>query len=237
MLAMYTPACFAENDLARLHEAMERYSFALLVSQAGGETIASHLPLLLDRTSGPQGTLVGHMARANPQWQTAAGQRVLVVFSGPHAYVSPTWYQAERVVPTWNYVAVHATGRLELTEDPADAMALLRRMVATFEAPLERPWRLEDQPADFLDKLARQIVAFRIPIERLEGKWKLNQNQPPERRARVAAALEGQGSDDAREIAALMAGSNPLPQGEGLHGPAVRKTLTPALSQREREQD
>jgi transcriptional regulator len=201
---MYTPAYFAETGLAELHAAVERYSFALLVSQAGGQPVASHLPLLLDRSAGPQGTLVGHMARANPQWQTAAGQQVLVVFSGPHAYISPAWYEAERVVPTWNYVAVHAVGRLELTADPAEVMALLRRMVAAYEAPLDKPWRLDDQPADFLETLARQIVAFRIPIERLEGKWKLNQNQPPERRLRVAKALAGQGSDNAREIAEMM---------------------------------
>lgn len=201
---MYTPPLFARTDLAEMHAAIERYSFALLVSQAGGEPVASHLPLLLDRSAGPSGTLLGHMARANSQWREAAGQRVLVVFSGPHAYISPTWYQAERVVPTWNYVALHAYGHFDLTENPAEVMDLLRRTVETFESPLPKPWRLADQPADFLESLAKQIVAFRIPIERLEGKWKLNQNQPAERRQRVAQALAGQGSDDAQEIAVMI---------------------------------
>src|SRR4029450_7269152 len=109
------------------------------------------------------------------------------------AYVSPQWYEAERVVPTWNYVAVHAYGRLELVEDSAATVALLDRMVRHFEAAQPRPWNLADQPADFVNRLAQQIVAFRIPIERLEGKWKLNQNHPQERREKVIAALEAGG--------------------------------------------
>src|SRR5262245_13976556 len=116
---MYNPVHFAVSELSTLYAAIERYSFALLVSQAGGEMTASHLPLLLDRQSDSQGTLLGHMARDNPQWQQAADQPVLAVFSGPHVYVSPGWYEARGVVPTWNYVAVHAYGRLELIDDAA----------------------------------------------------------------------------------------------------------------------
>src|SRR5690348_15905966 len=124
---MYIPKHFAENDLNRLHNAIERYSFATVVSQNDGELEASHLPLLLERGSGAQGTLLGHMAKANLQWRRAAGQQVFVIFSGPHAYVSPQWYQATEVVPTWNYVAVHAYGRLELIEDDAATKDLLDR--------------------------------------------------------------------------------------------------------------
>jgi transcriptional regulator len=202
---VYIPPHFAATDHSVLHEAIERYSFALLVSGADEELVASHLPLLLDRDCGPHGTLVGHMARANGQWRSAAGQPVLAVFSGPHAYVSPTWYDAERVVPTWNYVAVHAYGRLELIEEREATQDLLRRMVDVYEATLPQSWRLADQPAEFIAGLARQIVAFRVPIERLEGKWKLNQNHPAERRERVIAALTKQGGD-AMEIAELMRG-------------------------------
>src|SRR5688572_14776013 len=111
---MYVPSSFAPPDEASLFDAIEQYSFALLVTGGGDELVASHLPLLLDRTLGARGTLLGHMARANEQWQSAAGEPALAVFSGPHAYVSPTWYEATQVVPTWNYVAVHAYGRLEL---------------------------------------------------------------------------------------------------------------------------
>src|SRR5262245_45723809 len=107
---MYIPAAFAESDQARLHEFIEQNSFGTLVSQGAGRPFASHLPFLLERDAGPRGVLVGHMARANPQWQDAAGQTVLAIFTGPHVYISPSWYEADQVVPTWNFTAVHACG-------------------------------------------------------------------------------------------------------------------------------
>ncbi|HEY2410621.1 MAG TPA: FMN-binding negative transcriptional regulator [Pirellulaceae bacterium] len=202
---MYVPEHFAENDLNQLHDAIERYSFATLISQSNGEIEASHLPLLLDRGAGPSGTLLGHMAKANLQWRRAAGQQVLVIFSGPHAYISPQWYQATEVVPTWNYVAIHTYGRLELIEDATAAKELLDKMVAIFESGQPRPWQI-NEPAEFVERLLRQIVAFRIPIDRLEGKWKLNQNRPAEQRQRVIDVLSLQPDDDSRDIAALMRG-------------------------------
>jgi transcriptional regulator len=200
---MYVPSSFAPPDEASLYEAMERYSFAALISGRGEELVASHLPLLVDRTRGERGELLGHMARANGQWRSAAGQHAMAVFSGPHAYVSPTWYEAAHVVPTWNYVAVHAYGRLELIEDAPESEQILRRTIEIYERSQPRPWRLQESP-EWIAKLVAQIVAFRIPIERLEGKWKLNQNHPTERRAKVAAALEAQGDENGREIARLM---------------------------------
>ena len=115
---MYIPAAFQQTDKTKLHDFIEANSFGLLVSTHGGEPFATHLPFLLERDAGPHGCLVGHVARANPQWHGLDGQTVLAVFSGPHAYVSPTWYEAENVVPTWNYVAVHAYGPCRLVEDP-----------------------------------------------------------------------------------------------------------------------
>jgi transcriptional regulator len=200
---MYVPAHFAEPDLHKLHDAIEQYSFATLVSEVAGEPFASHLPLLLDRGGGRRGTLIGHMARANPQWQEAAGQRVLAIFAGPHAYISPTWYEADKTVPTWNYVAVHAYGHLELIDDLATAEAVLRRTIDAYEATQPSPWQLEESP-EFVSRLTQQIVAFRIPIDRLEGKWKLNQNHPPERRAKVVTVLESRTDENSREIARLM---------------------------------
>src|SRR3954454_18228293 len=200
---MYVPTYFAEHDLTKLHNAMQRYSFATLVSGSGDELIASHLPLLIERTSGSKGMLLGHMARANPQWKQAAGQEVLAIFAGPHCYVSPTWYQAEHVVPTWNYVAVHAHGRLELTEDDAELKALISRMVSIYEASQPRPWSVGDQ-SNYIDRLLPQIVGFRIPITRLEGKWKLNQNRPAEQRLRVIDALSQQTDENSQEVARLM---------------------------------
>lgn len=197
---MYVPNYFAENNLSVLHDTIEQYSFATLVSGEGAELEASHLPLLLDRHSGASGTLVGHMARANLQWKRAAEQTVLAIFTGPHAYISPQWYQASQVVPTWNYVAVHVYGRLKLIEDRAEVEALLHKIVSVFEANQPRPWQM-NEPAEFVERMLRQIVAFRIPIDRLEGKWKLSQNRPTDQRQRVVTRLVEQGDDNSLEIA------------------------------------
>jgi len=202
---MYIPVHFAQRDLTALHDAIERYSFATLVSSTSGELSASHLPLLLDRSGGAQGTLLGHMARANSQWHDAAGHEVLAIFSGPHVYVSPTWYESTQVVPTWNYVAIHAYGRLELMEDRTEVESLLARMVAIYEANQPQPWRL-NEPAEFVERMLKQIVAFRIPITRLEGKWKLNQNRPAEQRERVINVLSKRSDENSQAIAHLMRG-------------------------------
>lgn len=200
---MYIPPLFAKTDVATLHDAIERFPFATLVSKKDGQLEASHLPFLIDREAGPNGTLLGHMARANLQWREAAGQEVLTIFSGPHAYISPQWYEAPQVVPTWNYVAVHAYGTLELIEDAAEVEALLHRTIEVFEASQANPWRMEES-ADFVERLIRQIVAFRIPVSRFEGKWKLNQNRPAEQRERVVAKLGQQGDENSVAIAQLM---------------------------------
>jgi transcriptional regulator len=203
---MYVPPHFAETDLGMLHEFIERHSFGLIVSQVGGEPFATHIPLLLDRAAGPNGTLVGHVARANPQWRELAGQTALAVFSGPHAYVSPTWYESEKVVPTWNYVAVHASGPVQLVEDRAGVLDIVERSVSVYEANMPRPWKLEED-STFIDRLLGQIIGFRIEIARIEGKWKLNQNHPAERREKVVAALLAQGDPDAVAVAELMGGT------------------------------
>ena len=200
---MYIPAHFAEPDVGTLHQFIEQHPFGLLVSRHDGELCASHLPFLLERSVCSNGTLLGHVARQNPQWHQLVGQQVLVVFHGPHAYISPTWYRAQRVVPTWNYVAVHAYGPVELIEEPGALIELLRELTRVSEQAMPSPWTFD--PADpFVQKLATQIVAFRIPIDRIEGKWKLNQNHPAERRQRVIAALRGQGGEDAGELAEMM---------------------------------
>jgi transcriptional regulator len=200
---MYVPPHFAETDTGKLFDFIEANSFGLLVSQADGRPFASHLPLLLDRHAGPRGGLRGHVARANPQWRTAAGQEVLAVFSGPHAYISPTWYEAERVVPTWNYVAVHVYGTIHLIEDRDALLALVRDMVHYYERALPRPWDLG--PAnDYVNKMLQGIVGFRVEITRVEGKWKLGQNHPEERREKAARALEQCEDENSRAVAELM---------------------------------
>jgi transcriptional regulator len=207
---MYIPAAFAEADQVKLHDFIEKNSFGLLVSQMDGEPFASHLPFLLDRQSGPHGCMIGHMARLNPQWQQAVGQTILAIFSGPHAYISPTWYEAENVVPTWNYVAVHACGKLQVIEDSPSLLQIVKDFVSFYEASMPEPWKLA-RDNEFVERLLRQIVGFRIEITRLEGKWKLNQNQPKERRERVAVALQKQADDDSQAIAAMMKAEQEVP--------------------------
>jgi transcriptional regulator len=200
---MYVPAVFAEPDQSRLHDFIDRNSFGLLVSQVDGLPFATHLPFLLERTSGPQGALIGHVARANPQWRQASGQTALAIFSGPHAYISPTWYQSEQVVPTWNYVAVHVYGRLEIFEDEIALLKIVQEMVQTYEKNMPQPWSF-DGSTMFAKRLLAQIVGFRMEIEKIEGKFKLNQNQPVERRGRVIRALRERGDENSLAICAMM---------------------------------
>jgi transcriptional regulator len=201
---MYVPNAFEQTDKDKLHDFIESNSFGLLVSLREGRPFATHLPFLLEREGGPHGCLVGHMARANPHWHDLGGREALAVFSGPHAYVSPSWYEADNVVPTWNYVAVHAYGTFRLVEDPSELTAILRATVATYERSMPRPWSI-DAAGDFFQKMMRAVVGFRIEVSHLEGKWKLNQNHPLERREKVVRALEQSGDHDAREVARLMA--------------------------------
>ena len=199
---MYVPASFAETDTAKLHAFIRRHGFSILTSLGEGGAIASHLPLLLDAEAGSRGHLIGHMARANPQWRRVEGE-VMAIFAGPHAYVSPSWYQEGGTVPTWNYVAVHAYGTFHLVEDRDGLLDILRRSVGTYEGTRSEPW-VFDESAGHVANLLKSIVGFRIEITRLEGKWKLSQNQPEERRRKVAKALAEGPDDDSKAIAALM---------------------------------
>ena len=199
---MYIPAAFRESDTTKLHEFMRQHSFALLTSHGERGLVASHLPLLIEPARGPFGTLVGHFAKANEQ-AADAGTEVLAVFSGPHAYISPTWYETPNTVPTWNYVAVHATGVLRLIDDKSKLADILEQIVARYEGSRPQPWPF-DAGTDFHQKLLDGIVGFEIEITRLEGKWKLNQNHPDERRQRVITALKEAGGEDNLAVAKLM---------------------------------
>ena len=200
---MYIPAAFNETDPAKLFDLIQQYSFGLLISACDGEPFASHLPLLLDRSFASQGCLVGHMARANPQWKSADGQSVMAVFSGPHAYVSPTWYESDNVVPTWNYVAVHVFGTLRMIDDREKLLQIVSDYVDFYEATLPLPWKF-DRSGEYAQKLVQAIVGFRVEITRIEGKWKLNQNQPLERQEKVIRALGASQNELDQAVAALM---------------------------------
>lgn len=203
---MYRPAHFAEDRVEVLQALMREHPFATLASQADGELVADHLPL---RLSADGTRLLGHVARANPLWRAAAGQQVLVVFQGPQAYVSPSWYPSKRehgkAVPTWNYVVAHAHGRLAAIEDASRLRSLLEDLVTHQESGFAEPWRISDAPPDYVDKMLSAIVGIEITITSLAGKWKLSQNQPEANRVGVIAGLRQRGTDVADAMAALIA--------------------------------
>jgi transcriptional regulator len=200
---MYIPAAFSEHDLTKLHDFIEQNSFGVLVSQIDGLPFATHLPFLLERTAGPHGTLVGHVARANPHWRQAGGQTALAIFSGPHAYISPSWYEADQVVPTWNYTAVHVYGRVQVIEEKSALLEIVQRMVQVYEKSMPRPSSF-DSSSTFAERMLAQIVGLRIEIEKIEGKWKLNQNHPVERRKKVIRVLQQRTDENAQAVATLM---------------------------------
>jgi len=209
---MYIPPAFREERVDVLHDVMQHHSFATLVSVLDGELFATQVPLLLDAARGEYGTLVGHVARANPHWRAfgragaedTSGPESMVTFNGPHAYVSPSWYEADVAVPTWNYVAVHAYGRPRVIEDAERVKRVLRDLVDTHEAGFERPWRMDALSGDYVDKMVANVVGFEIPICRLEGKRKLSQNRSAADRQRVIDALRASGSAEDGALAEAM---------------------------------
>ncbi len=200
---MYVPAHFRIDDRAELRAFMRAHAFATLVTVVDGAPFATHVPLLVD---GEDGGLVlrGHVARANPQWRTLEEQDALAIFSGPHAYVSPSWYTVAQSVPTWNYTAVHALGRGRLLSERAEVMDVLRRLTDTEEARFAQAWSVDRLSEDYLEGMRRAIVAFEIPVTRLEGKYKLSQNRSAADQAGVAGALGASADPTAREVAELM---------------------------------
>jgi len=209
---VYVPKHFEVTDTAWCHALMRAQSFALMITADDtGAPFATHLPILVDERRGPLGTLRGHVARANPHWRhLAAGRPTLVVFSGAHAYVSPSWYATHPAVPTWNYVAVHASGTGALVEDAEQVRTLLADLVHVYESPGPEAWSFEALPADYVAGMQRGIVAFEIPIARLEGKAKLSQNRDAVDRGRTREALAASDDPVARAVAALMAGAPPV---------------------------
>ena len=200
---MYIPKHYAETDQEKLRQFIRDNGFGILFSHTGEEPMATHLPFVLDEKGGDRGVLLGHVARANPQWKRADNQRVLAVFLGPHAYVSPTWYREPDTVPTWNYTAVHVYGVLRVVEDGPKVEEIIGRITEYYESFEPEPWR-PDFTTDYARKMLKGIVPFEIDIEEIQGKWKLNQNHPPYRRQRVADTLKGLPGQNAREIAELI---------------------------------
>ncbi|MEH3147146.1 MAG: FMN-binding negative transcriptional regulator [Methylobacterium frigidaeris] len=205
---MYTPPAFRDDDRPGLLATMRAARLANFVTATADGPLVTPLPLFVDETEGEHGVIYGHLARANPQWRVPPLGEGLAVFMGPDAYVTPSWYETKRetgkVVPTWNYVAVHAHGPVEFFEDAQRLLDAVTRLTTLHEAPRTAPWAVGDAPAAFIAAQLRGIVGLRMPITRLEGKRKMSQNRSAADRAGVAAGLAASPAASDREAATLI---------------------------------
>jgi transcriptional regulator len=197
---MYIPKYFNINDENVIFNLMIENSFATLISQHHGEPYASHLPFIINKE---ERALYGHFARANGQWKDIKNQQVLVIFQGPHCYISPSWYETKDAVPTWNYLAVHVYGEMEIVENANEVFDALKQMVKVYEEP-SSSYQLDDVDSSYVEGLSKGIVAFKINLTRIEAKAKLSQNHPIERQELVIQNLEKSSKENNRKIADLM---------------------------------
>ncbi len=204
---MYIPAANRADELQTLHTLMQEYNFATLITSANGRPFATHLPFMLDAARGEYGTLIGHMARTNPQWQHfSPSSEVLTIFQGPHAYISPSWYAKTDAVPTWNYAVVHVYGSPRLIEAETDLYQMLTRLVHLHESDKQPPWSIAWSGAQ--RKMLKGIVGFEIPITQIEGKFKLSQNRSLEDQIGVIEALRHSSHSEAQLTAQMMGNSD-----------------------------
>ena len=206
---MYVPRHFEETRVDVLHDLIRRYPLGTLVVAAADGLEATHIPFEIDAQPGPFGTLRCHVARANPIWkQITAERQVLVVFQGEQGYVSPSWYASKqesgKVVPTWNYAAVHAYGTAKAVQDAAWLRQMVEDLTNRHEQGRADPWRVSDAPAEYVEKLLGAIVGIEIPVARLIGKWKMSQNRPVADRQGVVAGLERDGTPAEVDVAAVV---------------------------------
>lgn len=207
---MYSPDSFQIHDRSVLDAFIRRHGFATLVTHDGESPQATHLPVLLETGRDPRGMLAAHLARANPQWrQFATEPEVLVIFTGPHAYISPAWYVTEPAVPTWNYTAVHVHGIARIVTDRDRSAGMLHELIEFYEAGRDPRWHGQI-PVDYRDRLLNGIVGVEIEITRIEGTFKLSQNRPQDL-AGVIAALTQSADPTECEVAQLMSEHRPRP--------------------------
>ena len=203
-MSVYIPDHFVARDRAAVARLVHDHPFATLITPGEPEPVVTHLPLLLVADAEPHGTLFGHFARGNPHARSDPNVDSVAIFHGPHAYVTPSWYvDPAGAVPTWNYAVAHAHGPIELATDPAETRAVLDLLVQRFESSRAAPWQLGLTP-DRLAAMVGAIVGFKIRVKRIEGKFKLSQNRPPEDRRRVAAGLDAEDYAEAAATAAWM---------------------------------
>ncbi|HMI86048.1 MAG TPA: FMN-binding negative transcriptional regulator [Polyangiaceae bacterium] len=200
---MHIPSAFRVVDRGVLERFMGEHGFAAIVSQTDNGLLATHVPLLLEQ-EGDDCRLLGHMARANPHWRYFDDrQEAMVIFQGPHGYVSPSWYATAPAVPTWNYAVAHVYGRPRVIEDRSRLRALLEQLVARYESSMPAPWSAARLPPEYLEHMTDAIVAFSISVDRIEGKFKLGQNRSREDREGVIAGLTNEGGNDGLALATL----------------------------------
>jgi transcriptional regulator len=205
---MYIPRAHKEDRIPVLHKLMEDQPFASLITVGSSGLYASHIPMVLER-SGTMGRLRGHISRANTQWRDySPSVEALAIFAGPQHYITPSWYpekqETGKVVPTWNYVVVHAYGYLKVIEDGEWLMAHLESLTNIHEAGSPVPWKVGDAPADYVASLAKGIVGLEMSIERLEGKWKVSQNRSEQDRSGVARGLTELNTTESLAMKALV---------------------------------
>ena len=190
---MYCPAHFEEQRPEVLHQLLALHPLATIARLGADGLVADHVPLMHVPSAGGHGQLIGHVARANPLWQVQPDDEVLLVFQGPQTYISPNWYASKaeggKVVPTWNYAVVHVHATLSPVHEPEAVLEILERLTHRHEAQQIHPWQVSDAPADFTNKLLSHIVGVRFDIRRMQGKWKVSQNQPEANRSSVVAEL------------------------------------------------
>jgi transcriptional regulator len=206
---MYLPSQFEETRTEHLHALIRDYPLGALVTLGKDGLEANHIPFELHLDGSALGTLHAHVARANPVWRNFAPDLdALVVFQGPSAYISPSWYATKRetgkVVPTYNYAVVHAYGRLRVIEERAWLRALVERLTDRFEAASAQPWKVTDAPAGYIDNLLGAIVGLELPVSRLLGKWKMSQNRPEVDFPGIVRGLRGRADASAMAVAALV---------------------------------
>jgi transcriptional regulator len=205
---MYTPPAFKEEDPAEIRHMIQEARLSVLVTATLEGPIGTPLPLIYDGTEGEHGAIHGHLAKANRQWQTPVIGEALAIFTGPDAYVTPSWYAAKRehgkVVPTWNYLAVHAYGAIEFFHDAERLRESVTRLTALHESEREKPWAVADAPETFIASQLKGIVGFRLQVTRLEGKRKLNQNRSEADRVGVRDGLSASEREMDREIGKLI---------------------------------
>ncbi len=197
---MYIPKHFQVNDEEIIYDFIEKYSFATLFSQHNGEPYATHLPLTLNKS---ENVLYGHFARQNEQWKDIQDQQVLIVFQGPHCYISPSWYETSKAVPTWNYVSIHLYGNMEIVENPNVIFNSLNDMVNKYERA-DSSYNLKDVDSKYIEGMNKGIVVFKINITKIEAKAKLSQNHPIERQELIIKHLENTSNHENLQIASLM---------------------------------